>query len=120
LVARSEVAVRPALALDEAGGFVVSDITGSEIALIITAAGSLVAALASAAAVIIGALNTVKLNRTAANVQKIEVATNSLTDRLVASTALSEHARGKVEGRAELKSEQGSDALAVKVDKEKT
>lgn len=89
------------------------DFSGGDVALIITATGTLVAAMASSAAVIIGALNTTKLNRTAAQVEKIEIATNSMKDQLVAATASSALAQGKVEGRQEVKDELGA-ALTIK------
>ena len=95
-----------------------TDFSGSDIALIITATGSFVAALSSAAAVVIGAINTRKVNGMVANVQKIELATNSMKDQLVAATASAEHARGKVEGRADLKAELGAEALAIKKNEE--
>lgn len=79
--------------------------TGGEIALIITAIGTLLSAVASASAAVIGAFNTLKLNRTAEQVEKIEVATNSMKDQLVAATASSSHALGKTEGRQEVKDE---------------
>lgn len=88
-------------------------ISGAEIALIITAAGTVLTSVASATAVIIGALNTIKLNRTAAQVEKIEIATNSMKDALVSATASSAHAQGKSEGREEVKTELGA-TLTIK------
>lgn len=79
--------------------------TGTELALVIGAIGTLISAMASSAALLIGALNTRKLNRTAANVQKIELATNSMKDALVAATAKGEHAAGVVQGRADVAAE---------------
>jgi outer membrane murein-binding lipoprotein Lpp len=79
--------------------------TGEGIALIITAVGTLLTAIASGTAVIIGALNTIKLNRTAADVRKIEVATNSMKDQLVAATATGAHAEGVAQGRADMTAE---------------
>lgn len=80
--------------------------TGGDIALIITALGSLLAAMSSAAAVVLGALNARRLLPIAEQVQKIEVATNSMKDRLIEATAKSEHAAGVVVGRAEVVAEQ--------------
>ena len=72
---------------------------------LIIAVGSLITAMASAAAVVIGAFNSIKLSRTAQQVEKIEVATNSMKDALVAATAKGEHAAGVAQGRADMKAE---------------
>ena len=48
----------------------------------------------------------VAIGEVAVNVSKIEVATNSMKDALVASTAAASHAEGKAEGVAEQKAEQ--------------
>ena len=80
--------------------------TGSDIALIITAIGSLIAAAASSAAVLIGAWSARKLIPVIDQVQKIEISTNSMKDALVTATAKAEHAAGMVAGRAEAVAEQ--------------
>jgi len=56
----------------------------------------------------IGLANTVALgyfairqNRQAVNIQKIETATNSMKDQLVAATKTASHAEGKLEGIAQ-------------------
>ena len=79
--------------------------TGSDIALIITSIGSLVAAVTSSISVIISAWSARKLIPVVDQVQKIEVATNSMKDALVAATAKAEHAAGVVAGRAEVTAE---------------
>lgn len=77
--------------------------------------------LSTALATLVGIVwNTVKLNRTASNVQKIETATNSMKDALVLATATGEFAKGKTEGRNEIKAEQGAAAAAVQANKEKS
>ncbi len=53
------------------------------------------------------------------NIQKIEVATNSMKDQLVKATASASHAEGKAEGRAENLAEKAVGALAVKADKDR-
>jgi hypothetical protein len=66
---------------------------------------SLVSAIGMCATAIIGVVNAVKLTRTSANIQKIETATNSMKDALVAATAKGSHAEGVVQGRAEVTAE---------------
>lgn len=76
-------------------------VPGNDIALIITAVGSLISAITASGALLIGALNARKLNNQGASIEVIHKATNSLTDRLVASTAVASHAEGKAEGNTE-------------------
>ncbi len=68
-----------------------------EAAQLITALATLLTAFAG---LIIGIRNTRKI-------EQVRHATNSLTDRLVETTAVSSEARGNLAGRAELKAEQG-------------
>lgn len=69
----------------------------------LVALGSLLVSTANAVAIV---LASVKLNRTATNIQKIETATNSMKDALVASTAKASHAEGRAEVEAERKAAQ--------------
>lgn len=55
------------------------------------------------------AFNTVRLNRTAANVQKIELATNSMKDALVAATAEASEFKGAERGRIEQTAERAAE-----------
>lgn len=81
---------------------------------------NLATALATLGSIVFGIVfGAVKLNRTEANVQKIETATNSMKDALVLATATGEFAKGKTEGRNEIKAEIGAAAAAVQADKEK-
>jgi hypothetical protein len=65
-------------------------VTGTEIALIITASGATVTSLTSA----------ILSLRNGFNIKKIEVATNSMKDALVNATAKASHAEGLAEGKA--------------------
>ncbi len=67
-----------------------------EIAQLIASIATLITAVG---AVVIGLRNSRKI-------EEVHVATNSMKDQLVASTALAANAQGNREGRAELKSEQ--------------
>lgn len=65
--------------------------TGSEVAQIITALGSLIAALASAAALIMSVRNS-------RGIERVRVATDGMKDELVAATAQGSLARGTADG----------------------
>jgi len=58
-------------------------------------------ALCSLAAAIISTISMLRLGKTNDNVLKIEVATNSMKDALIKSTAMASHAEGKAEGNVE-------------------
>jgi hypothetical protein len=88
--------------------------TGEEVALIITACATLISAVGSVAAALIGAHNAGKLAEQAALqaardevVRKLELNTNSIKDALVSSTAKAAeavgHAAGLEQGRQEAK-----------------
>jgi hydroxyethylthiazole kinase-like sugar kinase family protein len=64
--------------------------TGTEIALIITASGTLVTSMTAAALSL----------RNGFNIKKIEIATNHMKDALVQATAKASHAEGLAEGKA--------------------
>jgi hypothetical protein len=70
---------------------------------LLIAIGSLIVASANAIAIVLGAM---KLHSTAANIQKIEIATNSMKDQLVSATAKGSLAQGIAQGRADLTAEQ--------------
>lgn len=84
-----------------------TDISGSEWALIITAAGTFLTAMTSSAAVIIGALNARRINRQSAKIEEVHRSTNGLKDELVNSTAVANHALGVIAGRREVNEENG-------------
>lgn len=67
------------------------------VAQIIVAIATLVTAVAAA---IVSLMNTFRIVRVARNVEKIEVATNSMKDALVLATAKASHAEGTAEGLA--------------------
>ena len=67
---------------------------------LILALGSLITAIAGAVAVILPLVLGIRRK-----VKQIEVNTNSITDKLVATTAKIEHAAGVVVGRAQAKEE---------------
>lgn len=46
-----------------------------------------------------------KVSEAAENIQKVEIATNSMKDQLVASTAKASQAEGELKGRADSRSE---------------
>lgn len=72
--------------------------TWAEVALIITAVGALVSAIASSTAVIIGALNARKLNQ-------VHTLTNSLAERAEAGARATGNLTGRAEQTAERKAE---------------
>ena len=78
----------------------------------LTVAIQIATAVGVFATAIIGVLNVIKLTRTALNIQKIETATNSMKDALVAATAKGSHAEGVVQGRAEVHAEQADETLS--------
>lgn len=69
----------------------------------LVALATLVVAMANAAATLIAAFKGLE------KVEEIRHATNSLTDRLVASTAVASRAEGNLEGRAEQTAEKKAD-----------
>jgi hypothetical protein len=76
--------------------------TVTEGALLLSAGASMLSAVAGSIGIIISSRNGRKLDSTISNVSKIEIATNSMKDALVASTAKASHAEGVAEGRASL------------------
>lgn len=72
--------------------------TGAEIALIITACGTLVSAVAASTAVLIGALNSRKINT-------IHTLTNSLAQKAQDGANAIGNLQGRVEQTAERKAE---------------
>lgn len=76
--------------------------TGSEIALIITACGTLVSAIAASTAVVISALNSRKISQ-------VHDLTNSLAQRAEASAHASGLAEGNRQGRVEQTAEREAD-----------
>lgn len=83
------------------------------IALIITAAGTLITAIGSVAGVIISARNSAKLNRQADRIEMVQQSTNGLKDQLVDATARGSHAQGLVEGRQALREEIATGKVTV-------
>lgn len=70
----------------------------------------LIGLLANAAALVLGAwINSRKLNLVIADVHKVEVATNSMKDDLVAATKAAALLRGEKTGRADLRAEQAKE-----------
>lgn len=59
---------------------------------------STILALGSLLTILIGILNTRKLNRQAGSIEAIHKATNSMKDDLIKVTGEAEHAKGKLEG----------------------
>jgi hypothetical protein len=76
-----------------------------------------VTALGTMCTVLLGIRNAIKLSRTQANVQKIEIATNSMKDALVSSTAAASHAEGRAEGNKEGRADQTAERQAQKGDR---
>jgi hypothetical protein len=74
--------------------------TVTEGALLLSAGASMLSAVAGSIGIIISSRNGRKLDSTISNVSKIEIATNSMKDALVASTAKASYAEGVAEGRA--------------------
>jgi hypothetical protein len=64
-------------------------------------AAQLLTALAAVGSCIASLRNARKIDASAVQVQKIELATNSMKDALVKATAAASHAAGVVEGRKE-------------------
>jgi hypothetical protein len=77
--------------------------TGEGIAQIITSVATLATALG---AVVVSLRNSRKLDSQSANVEKIEKATNSMKDALVAATAVASEAKGRAEGLQQGRDEQ--------------
>lgn len=83
-------------------------------AQIILAIATLVTAVAAAT---VSLVNTFRIGRVAKNVEKIEIATNSMKDQLVVATAKASHAEGTAEGLAagRLEHPMGEDPLKVEI-----
>lgn len=80
-----------------------SDLSGSDIALIITAAGTLVSALASGAAVLVSSINQRKIN-------EVHRQGNSNALRMEAMARSAGTAEGNLQGRTEQTEERRVDA----------
>lgn len=87
-----------------------AEFSGSEIALIITAAGTFLTALTSSAAVLIGVWNGRKI-------KEVHASTNGMKEELVASTARENHAQGYIDGRSALRSDIQTGKIEVQKDK---
>lgn len=72
--------------------------SGTDIALILTAAGTLISALASGAAVVISAINSRKLN-------EVKQQTNGMIDKTAEMAHRAGAAEGNIAGRQELQAE---------------
>lgn len=79
-----------------------TDFTGSDVALIITAAGTFITALASAVAAI---LSVYKINAASKKIDDVHVSTNGKMDELLASTGREQRALGVLEGRKAVRDE---------------
>lgn len=87
-----------------------AEFSGSEIALIITAAGTFITAMTSSAAVLIGVWNSRKI-------KEVHLSTNGMKEELVASTARENHAQGYIDGRSELRSDIRTGKIEIQKDK---
>ena len=72
---------------------------------------SIATLLATVGVLIQNRRTAVKVEQVAGKVEQVHQATNGLTAKLVASTAVAAKAEGNLEGRAELKVEQAVDPL---------
>lgn len=95
------------------------NLTGADIALIITACTGLITTLTSSAAVIIGGINARRISRQAVRIEEVHASTNGMKDELVASTARESHAQGYIEGRSSLRSDIKKGDISVTVDEKK-
>lgn len=79
-----------------------TEFTGSDVALIITAVGTFITSVSAA---IISAINTVKINRASRQIEEVHKSTNGMKDELVTSVGNEKHALGVMEGRLQVHEE---------------
>lgn len=75
-----------------------TEFTGSDVALIITAVGTFITSITAA---IISAVNTIKINRASRKLDEVHNATNGMKEELVNVTGKEQRAVGVMEGRAQ-------------------
>lgn len=81
------------------------NLTGEGIALIITAAGTLITAMASAAGIIVSLMNSRRLAEQAVKIEEVHRTTNSLAERAEKSAKEAGLAQGTLQGRADVTAE---------------
>lgn len=79
-----------------------TEFTGSDVALIITAVGTFITSVSAA---IISAVNTVKINRASRQIEEVHKSTNGMKEELVTSVSKEQRALGVTEGRAQVHEE---------------
>lgn len=78
-----------------------TEISGSDVALIIGAFGTLISAVASSIAVVLTAMNRSTSLTNTKKIEEVHIATNGMKNELVATTAKASYAEGLLEGKAQ-------------------
>lgn len=78
-----------------------TEFSGSDIALVIGAIGTLISAVASSVAVVLTAMNRSTSLSNAKKIDEVHASTNGMKNELVATTAKASYAEGLIEGKAQ-------------------
>lgn len=78
-----------------------TEMSGSDIALVIGAFGTLISAIASSVAVVLTAMNRVTNLSNSRKIDEVHAATNGMKIELVNTTAKASYAEGLLEGKAQ-------------------